>query len=99
MRLHMHMHRCTCIHALYYACIMHACMPQPRTPHLHLPPLSLPADNASSPREMVRPPLTIRKGHLDTTDGEPIPSSPGLRWQAVGLLGNLGKSQKRYDQL
>ena len=78
---------------------MHACMPQPHTPHLHLPPLSLPADNASSPREMVRPPLTIRKGQLDTTDGEPIPSSPGLRWQAVGLLGNLGKSQKRYDQL
>ena len=48
---------------------------------------------------MVRPALTIRKGQLDTTDGEPIPSSPGVRWQAVGLLGNLGKSQKRYDQL
>ena len=82
------------MHYIMHALCMHACRS-----HTHHTYTCLPADNASSPREMVRPPLTIRKGQLDTTDGEPIPSSPGLRWQAVGLLGNLGKSQKRYDQL
>ena len=97
MRLHMHMHRCTCIHALYYACIMHAlCMHACRSHTRTTPtPPSLP----TTPPRLERwcGPLSPSGRVISTLLMESL--SPGLRWQAVGLLGNLGKSQKRYDQL
>ena len=97
MRLHMHMHRCTCIHALYYACIMHyACRSHTHhTTYTSLPHPSLP----TTPPRLERwcGPLSPSVRVISTLLMESL--SPGLRWQAVGLLGNLGKSQKRYDQL
>ena len=82
---------------MHSACILHACMPQPHTHHTYtcLPYPSLP----TTPPRLERwcGPLSPSVRVISTLLMESL--SPGVRWQAVGLLGNLGKSQKRYDQL